>query len=54
MKRYTNHRMFYPSNLRPPKKPLPLDVFKEFSDLPSNRKINITASGLLQLTFRFD
>ena len=46
--------MYYPSNLRPPKKSLPLDVFKEFADLPSNKKLTITPSGLIILNFRYD
>lgn len=54
LRRYTNPRMYYPTNLRPPKKMLPLDVFKDFSDLPSNRKFDITSNGLIQLTFRYD
>lgn len=54
LRRYTNPRMCYPPNLRPPKKMLPIDVFKDFSDLPSNRKFDITSSGLIQLTFRYD
>jgi len=46
--------MYYPSNLRPPKKPLSLDVFKEFADLPSNKRFNITPSGLIIMNFRYD
>ena len=33
---------------------LPPDVFKDFQDLPSNRKFDITNNGLIQLTFRYD
>ena len=46
--------MYYPPNLRPPRKVLPIDAFKDFHDLPSNKKFNITSSGLIQLSFRFD
>ena len=46
--------MFYPNNSRPPKKPLPLDLFKDFSHLPSNKRIYLTSNGLLQITFRYD
>ena len=54
LKRYINQRMHYPAHLRPPKKLLPIDVFKDFSDLPYNRRINITAQGLIILSFRYD
>lgn len=54
LRRYTNPRMYYPPHLRPPKKMLSIDVFKDFSDLPSNRKFDITGNGLIQLTFRYD
>ena len=54
LKRYTNPRMYYPSHLRPPKKLLPVDVFKDFSDLPSNKKFNMTTNGLIILTLRYD
>lgn len=54
LKKYTNPRMFYPNNSRPPKKPLPLDLFKQFSNLPSNKRIILTSTGLLQITFRYD
>ena len=46
--------MYYPSHLRPPKKLLPVDVFKDFSDLPSNKKFNMTTNGLIILTLRYD
>jgi hypothetical protein len=46
--------MFYPPQLRPPKKIMPLDFFKEFAELPSNKKINITPTGLIILNFRPD
>ena len=46
--------MHYPTHLRPPKKLLTSDFFKEFSDLPSNKKFNITNAGLLQVNFRYD
>jgi hypothetical protein len=46
--------MYYPPHLRPPKKMLPPDVFKDFQDLPSNRKFDMTGAGLIQLTFRYD
>ena len=46
--------MYYPPHLRPPKKMLPLDIFKEFSDLPSNKKLNMTSGGLIQVNFRYD
>ena len=54
LKRYTNPRMHYPAHLRPPKKLLPIDVFKDFSDLPSNKRIVITGQGLIILSFRYD
>lgn len=54
LKRYTNPRMYYPPNLRPPKKLLPLDVFKDFQDLPYNKKINLTNQGLIVVSLRFD
>jgi transcription antitermination factor NusG len=54
LRRYTNPRMYYPPHLRPPKKMLSIDVFKDFSDLPSNRKFEITGTGLIQLNFRYD
>lgn len=54
LKKYTNHRMYYSNNTRPPKKALPLDTFKEFSDLPWNKKLNLTPSGLLIMNFRYD
>lgn len=54
LKKYTNHRMYYPPHLRPPKKVLPIDVFREFADLPSNRRITITTEGLIQVNFRYD
>ena len=54
LKRYINPRMHYPSHLRPPKKLLPVDVFKDFADLPYNRRINITTQGLIILSFRYD
>jgi len=54
LKKYTNPRMYYPPNLRPPKKLLPVDVFKDFDDLPSNNKFNITPQGLIILTLRYD
>ena len=28
LKKYTNHRMTYPPHLRPPKKPVAIDVFR--------------------------
>ena len=46
--------MYYPPNLRPPRKVLPVDAFKDFSDLPSNKKIDLTSSGLIKMTFRYD
>jgi hypothetical protein len=46
--------MYYPANLRPPKKMLHLDIFKEFNDLPSNKKFTITTQGLIILTLRYD
>ena len=46
--------MYYPANLRPPKKTLPLDVFREFHDLPSNKRLTLTPTGLIQMSFRYD
>lgn len=54
LKKYTNHRMYYPPHLRPPKKLLPLDVFKELSDVPSIKKIIISTNGLIQVNLRYD
>lgn len=54
LKRYTNPRMYYPAHLRPPKKLLPVDFFKDFSDLPSNKKITITSNGLIYMNLRYD
>lgn len=54
MKKYTNPRIYYPSNLRPPKKPLSWDSFKEFSELPYNKRIVITPQGLILMSFRYD
>lgn len=46
--------MYYPPHLRPPKKIINTDIFKEFSDLPSNKKFTITPAGLIIFTFRYD
>lgn len=46
--------MYYPTHLRPPKKILPFDIFKDFEDLPSNRKFQLTPQGLIVLNFRYD
>lgn len=54
LKKYTNHRIYYPADMRPSKKLLPEDTFKDFSELPSNRRITITPHGLIIAAFRFD
>lgn len=54
LRKYTNPRMYYPPHLRPPKKLLSVDALKDFSDLKSNRKFDITGTGLIQFTFRYD
>jgi hypothetical protein len=46
--------MYYPPHLRPPKKVLSLDVFREFADLPSNKRFTISTEGLIQVNFRYD
>ncbi len=46
--------MHYPPHLRPPKKLIFSDVFKDFLDFPSFRKFEFTNKGLIQLTFRYD
>jgi hypothetical protein len=46
--------MYYPPHLRPPKKLLNQDVFREFGDLPSNKKFTITMNGLIVFQFKYD
>jgi hypothetical protein len=38
--------------LRPAKKILPIDAFKDFEDLPSIRRLQLTSSGLMTITLR--
>jgi len=46
--------MYYPPHLRPPKKSLNQDVFREFGDLPSNKKFTVTMNGLIVFQFKYD
>jgi hypothetical protein len=47
LKYYTSAKTVFPDDLRPKRQLLPVDAFKKFEDLPSNKNIVLTKEGLM-------